>query len=66
MSDSDSPVSELDVKLEVQKKPKRKCSQKQLAALAAGRAKNKHFKPKKEEKKEEKTEKGHKVEKKNV
>lgn len=27
-------------------KPKRKCSQKQLAALAAGRAKNKHFKPK--------------------
>ena len=28
------------------KKPKRKCSQKQLAALAAGRAKNKHFKPK--------------------
>ena len=29
-------------------KPKRKCSQKQLAALAAGRAKNKHFKPKKE------------------
>lgn len=30
------------------KKPKRKCSQKQLAALAAGRAKNKHFKPKAE------------------
>lgn len=29
-----------------EKKPKRKCSQKQLAALAAGRAKNKHFKPK--------------------
>ncbi len=29
-------------------KPKRKCSQKQLTALAAGRAKNKHFKPKKE------------------
>ena len=29
-----------------QKRPKRKCSQKQLAALAAGRAKNKHFKPK--------------------
>ena len=29
-----------------QKRAKRKCSQKQLAALAAGRAKNKHFKPK--------------------
>ncbi len=27
-------------------KPKRKCSEKQLAALAAGRAKNQRFKPK--------------------
>ena len=27
-------------------RPKRKCSEKQLAALAAGRAKNKRFKPK--------------------
>ena len=62
MSESDSPVTEIEVKPQVQKKPKRKCSQKQLAALAAGRAKNKHFKPKKEEK----TEKGHNVEKINV
>ena len=29
-------------------KPKRKCSEKQLAALAAGRAKNSRFHPKKE------------------
>lgn len=29
-----------------QPKPKRKCTPKQLAALAAGRAKNKHFHPK--------------------
>ena len=28
------------------KKPKRKCTEKQLAALAAGRAKNPRFKPK--------------------
>ena len=31
-------------------KPKRKCSEKQLAALRAGRAKNSRFKPKSEEK----------------
>ena len=37
----ETPVEEPKIK-----KPKRKCSQKQLAALAAGRAKNKHFKPK--------------------
>ena len=30
-------------------KPKRKCTAKQLAALAAGRAKNKHFHPKQKE-----------------
>lgn len=29
------------------KKPKKKCSSKQLAALAAGRAKNPRFRPKK-------------------
>ena len=42
-------VVETPVEPESQPKPKRakrKCSQKQLAALAAGRAKNKHFKPK--------------------
>ena len=34
------PLSEVVVR------PKRKCSEKQLAALAAGRAKNSRFKPK--------------------
>ena len=39
-------VVETPIEEPKQKRPKRKCSQKQLAALAAGRAKNKHFKPK--------------------
>ena len=34
---------------EPQVRPKRKCSEKQLAALAAGRAKNSRFKPKQTE-----------------
>ena len=34
------------VKSELPPKPERKCTEKQLAALAAGRAKNKRFKPK--------------------
>ena len=42
------PVEQVPVQEPIQKKPKRKCSQKQLAALAAGRAKNKHFRPKAE------------------
>ena len=41
-------IPESEQKEILENKPKRKCSQKQLAALAAGRAKNKHFKPKKE------------------
>ena len=44
------PVEQVPIEEPKQKKPKRKCSQKQLAALAAGRAKNKHFKPKTEKK----------------
>ena len=44
------PVEQVPIQEPKQKKPKRKCSQKQLAALAAGRAKNKHFKPKTEKK----------------
>ena len=37
------------VKQETKNKPKRKCSEKQLAALAAGRAKNPRLNKKKEE-----------------
>lgn len=51
MSDPEDSIVCLPQK-KAEKKPKRKCSQKQLAALAAGRAKNKHFKPKSEKKNE--------------
>ena len=39
-------LTEETIVKQAEKKPKRKCSEKQLAALAAGRAKNKRFKPK--------------------
>ena len=47
----ESPETPRENELEViqeekPKKPKRKCTEKQLAALAAGRAKNPRFKPK--------------------
>ena len=43
----ESHSEELEViQEEKPKRPKRKCTEKQLAALAAGRAKNPRFKPK--------------------
>lgn len=48
------PVEQVPIEEPKEKKTKRKCSQKQLAALAAGRAKNNHFKPKTEKQNVEK------------
>lgn len=56
MSNQETPVKEVKEVVEkvnethkentVEPKPKRKCSEKQLAALAAGRAKNSRFRKK--------------------
>ena len=42
ISQSSSSQSEITEK-QIQQKPKRKCTEKQLAALAAGRLKNPHY-----------------------